>query len=92
MGRVYVSKDVLIGKIDALGNEPHYQHDGEDYYVGVSTVSQMLSKISDVVKIVRCKNCVSYDRGMCWEHSEDRPNGHAVLVNDDDFCSRGIKK
>lgn len=49
---------------------------------------------SDVVEVVRCKDCqyLMDKNGSCWceEHS-DGFGSHIVYVDKDDFCSFGIK-
>lgn len=50
---------------------------------------------SDLVEVVRCKDCeyLMNGKGFCWceEHS-DGFGDHIVYVDADDFCSFGIKK
>mgnify|MGYP003299088765 CR=1 FL=1 len=33
---MYISRKAAIEALGKLSREPHYQHDGEDYYVGVA--------------------------------------------------------
>ena len=51
---------------------------------------------ADVVPVVRCKECQNFnnynpDRTYCEEHS-DKWNDSMVFVEEDDYCSFGIRK
>ena len=60
-------------------------------------IKNALEKIppADVVKVVRCKDCVSFVKrdGFCWceEHS-DGFGSHIVYVDEDDYCSYGERR
>lgn len=49
----------------------------------------------DVVKVIRCKDCESFisrnGANWCEEHS-DGWGDHIVYVDEDDFCSFGVRK
>lgn len=36
--------------------------------------------------VVRCKDCINYIGGTCWRCGLD----YSVIVDADDFCSRGV--
>ena len=40
----------------------------------------------DAEPVVRCKDCINYIGGTCWRCGLD----YAVIVDADDFCSRGV--
>lgn len=54
----------------------------------------------DAVQVVRCKDCKhyrNYPNGLCYLHTEPKPNvrgysGDAVCVEPEDFCSYGERK
>ena len=56
--------------------------------------------IVDAEVVVRCKDCKhyrNYPNGLCYIHTEPKPNarghsGNAVCVEPDDFCSYGERK
>ena len=64
---------------------------GESYRPDISKF-----KITDVVEVVRCKNCKHYGQyGVCNLHSEyadQYSSGCEVKMDDDDFCSYGQRK
>lgn len=41
---------------------------------------------ADAVPVVRCKDCINYIGGTCWRCGLD----YSVIVDADDFCSRGV--
>ncbi len=40
----------------------------------------------DYVRVLRCKDCINYIGGTCWRCGLD----YSVIVDADDFCSRGV--
>ena len=46
----------------------------------------MASFPGDAIQIVRCKDCINYIGGTCWRCGLD----YSVIVDADDFCSRGV--
>jgi hypothetical protein len=51
--------------------------------------------VSDVVKVVRCKDCKFWECGTCKLHSEEPDQysvGLSVVMMGTDFCSYGERK
>lgn len=46
---------------------------------------------ADVVEVVRCKDCVSFNGEICSYHS-DLYGEHEVMVEADDYCSYGRRE
>lgn len=42
---------------------------------------------ADVVEVVRCKECIYWNRNYC--HNTMRYYGTKIFIQEDDFCSRG---
>lgn len=42
---------------------------------------------ADVVEVVRCKECIYWNRNYC--HNTMRYYGTKIFTQEDDFCSRG---
>ena len=57
-----------------------------DYESGVKVLNMIdEAPAADVVEVVRCKDCNSYNgHGFCLYHAE--------IVNDDDYCPCGERK
>lgn len=75
----------------------------EDYYKPIDpdrpmtlTLGQIAEVVknmtaSDVVEVVRCKNCRFFSgRQECYCHAADE-NGTPIFVREDDFCSYGAR-
>ena len=90
-----IDANELYAKLGKMAREPYYQHDGEDYYVGIADASGAVaeSPTVDAVEVVRCKDCKEWlrNRGVA-----DSPNGHCFYhethMNGYDFCSYGERK
>lgn len=52
---------------------------------------QIIEGASDVVEVVRCKDCISFCGDICSYHS-DHHGEHEVMVEADDFCSFGRRE
>lgn len=47
----------------------------------------------DLVEVVRCKDCVHYDRGRCLgNHDICTEEEYWFYVNPDDYCSHGERR
>lgn len=53
----YIEKGVALYLLGNLAKEPAYQHDGEDYYVGICEASGVINEIqpSDVTPVRHAK-------------------------------------
>lgn len=88
-----IDADELDKKLEEISQEPDYQHDGEDWCVGVITAQTEVASMPtiDAVEVVRCKDC---------KHRADETSkgnylcNHKMLglVRPDDFCSYGKKR
>ena len=58
--------------------------DNNDVQRCLSELQDMLA--ADMEPVVRCKDCINYIGGTCWRCGLD----YAVIVDADDFCSRGV--
>lgn len=67
----------LDAVIDHLEVEWGYEGIREDLYS---------LPVVDAVPVVRCKDCINYIGGTCWRCGLD----YSVIVDADDFCSRGV--
>lgn len=55
---MYINRKDALGILGKLSREPHYQHDGEDYYVGLADASGEIYampgvEIDDVSEILK---------------------------------------
>lgn len=49
--------------------------------------------IKDAERVVRCKDCICYQKGNVYlPHCTNLTGGMASYAKENDFCSRGIKK
>jgi hypothetical protein len=84
-----IDADALYAKLGKMAREPYYQHDGEDYHVGIADASCAVYEAPtvDAVEVVRCKDCkFIHDKGFCT-----RVAG-LTRIKLDDFCSYGERK
>lgn len=58
--------------------------DNNDVQRCLSELQDMLA--ADMEPVVRCKDCINYIGGTCWRCGLD----YSVIVDADDFCSRGV--
>ncbi len=58
--------------------------DNNDVQWCLSELQDMLA--ADMEPVVRCKDCINYIGGTCWRCGLD----YSVIVDADDFCSRGV--
>lgn len=99
----YIGRNALLQEIANLKKSPWYNDDygfgtKQARHDGVVVVEDLCIKqapAADVVEVVRCKDCeffISRD-GISWceEHS-DGWGDHTVYVDEEDFCSDGIRK
>ena len=54
--------------------------------VAEEQLAQHIENVKDWVPVVRCKDCSNYIGGTCTRCGLD----YAVIVDADDFCSRGV--
>ena len=88
-----IDANALYAKLGKMAREPYYQHDGEDYYVGIADASGEVADAPtvDAVEVVRCKDCIGY----VWNELE---GWHVCIKHGkygfraDDFCSYGERK
>lgn len=91
----YISADELFINLDTL-RSPDSEFATDDYIDGfsdgVSSVMKELETMSneDVVKIVRCKDCKYYSK--MYKLCSCRSDRFNVYLNEDDFCSYGVRK
>ena len=50
------------------------------------------AKAVDAVPVVRCKECLYYEKGKSYEPYCNHPSHGIPYPNDDDFCSYGERK
>ena len=91
-----IDANELKRKLVELGGEPDYQHPDEDWGVGVCMAEGIVDEMPtvDAVEVVRCKDCIHYDFGVCLKiYSDGAVSQYAWQArNDDDFCSYGERK
>lgn len=46
----------------------------------------------DAVEVVRCKDCIWYEKGKCYEQYCNHPSHGIPYPDDNDFCSYGERK
>ena len=92
-----IDADVLEKKIRKMAGQPGYG----GYYVGFDNVFSVVQNlIADMptisaVPVVRCRECVYYQKGSCNLHSvcpDEYSTGYDCRPDDDDFCSYGQRK
>ena len=86
-----IDANALYAKLGKMAREPYYQHDGEDYYVGIADASGAVaeSPTVDAVEVVRCKDCKRYCKSAI---GMDDCLLLCVDVKPDDYCSHGERK
>ena len=93
----YMSRDAAIAIIEEKQKElcpvgrysRHYVYgtDRERFDAWQEIIDALgASKTADVEEVVRCKDCSNYIGGTCSRCGLD----YAVIVDADDFCSRGV--
>lgn len=50
---------------------------------------EVMAQSANVVEVVRCKDCVSFVGGECWNRQWEDYEGYNPYVKEDDFCSYG---
>ncbi len=90
---MYIERAEAIELLCKLSREPHYQHEGEDYYVGIAEASGEIYSMpaADVVEVVRCKDCRISENSMFgenWRFCKNNQQSHKV----DHFCGYGERK
>ena len=93
----YIDADIPIKKISATYKEPEYQHEGENWQVGLCIAESIIlnTPTADVVEIVRCKNCEHYYDGKCYVANRSPLFKYDVNIHhrkEDDFCSYGEER
>lgn len=68
---------------------------GVDYGVGMKNIKELINAIpaADVAPVVRCKDCIHYDMGVCLKIYSDG-SAHSSAWHKrkpEDFCSYGKK-
>ena len=80
---------------DCLHYEVCQYHITEETDMTVNECSHGFKNRADYVEVVRCKECencrVGKNSRYCTEHS-DGFGSHIVYVDEDDYCSYGIRK
>lgn len=91
----YINADEFVANLDMIGH-PVGEFATDDYIDGfsdgVSAAMKYLETMSneDVVKIVRCKECKYYSK--MYKLCSCRSDRFNVYLNEDDYCSRGVRK
>jgi hypothetical protein len=103
----YLNKEMFLASMGLVGDETKYgnrdsEHQGRSYgtWMGYEIMYSIDDCVEeDVVKVVRCKDCVNYketlgkDSGKpCGYGSCNNPCAMTGIVYDEDFCSYGERR
>ena len=58
---MYINRKVALEILGKLSREPHYYHEGEDYYVGVSEATGEIYSMPSVTIEHEICNCLETD-------------------------------
>ncbi|MBQ4120441.1 MAG: hypothetical protein IJD35_00350 [Clostridia bacterium] len=83
-GKIEVLSEELRKKIERMISEPvvHIDH--------LKDIAEFIKERSVTTVVVRCKNCEHYLAGMCMRKIGPRNSG--FKMDEDDYCSRGVRK
>lgn len=87
----FISRNEVINRLQEIANDYENARDMDSFYVADYCLRHImeLSPATDVVEVVRCKECLHRcHNGTC----EIAPAPTSVFVSDTDFCSHGKRK
>lgn len=86
----YIDADKLIKKVF-----PYDVIDKKSYSINAKTIFEAINNATaeDVVKVVRCKDCIYYQANCCFNRQWDFESSTEMpSVRENDFCSYGERK
>ena len=88
-----MARYIDANKIVFVGDS--FKDESNETYVGLSDVRKAIEQTptADVVEVVRCKDCISYQGNSCVNRQWDLESSTEIpMVREDDFCSYGERK
>ena len=92
-----IDANALLVTLSKKALEPRYQHNGENYFVGIADACGMVIETStvDAVEVVRCKDCVYCSTKRASRYNQllrfcEWGDGHERVQSDGKFfCAHG---
>lgn len=95
MAKEYIEREAALSHPFANGHYDH-EHAPEDFILGHESYKEWLEQLpaADVRPVVRCKDCINYEMGVCLKIYDDGTAAKEAWQErkPDDFCSYGEQR